>query len=164
MRTNHKADRDLLLGLIDAISVSKVRLRRDECGHWNIVGRRGHVSTDGVNGYAYLACKTKRRWEAAKSALGGLVVTQDGDLEGVIRLDDVPSELLAAELRRLLGLRKSVRPSDKQRTTLARFHFRRDSSGVSDPSIAATEVGRPLPAITDCEKSRKARDQFVATT
>lgn len=135
----HKADRDLLLTLVDALSVSKTRLRRDPCGDWNIVGRRGHISTDGTAIYVYSSATTRRRWEAAKSALG-LVVTQDGDDEGVVRLDDLPSESLAETLRRLLGLRKSVRPSDKQRATLARFWFHPDNSGVSGRFIAATEV------------------------
>ncbi|UPT88629.1 hypothetical protein HAP41_0000005985 [Bradyrhizobium barranii subsp. apii] len=127
-RTSHKADRELLLGLVDALNVSKNRLGRDPCGDSNIVGRRGHVSTDGVAAYVYLACKTKRRWETAKSALG-VPATQDGDTEGVLRMDNPPSESQAEILRRLLGLRKSIRPSDKQRATLARFSFRRDNSG-----------------------------------
>jgi hypothetical protein len=85
--------------------------------------------------YVYLAAKTKRRWESAKRDLG-LMVTQDGDSEGILRLDDLPSEPLAETLRRLLGLRKSIRPSDKQRATLARFQFRRDNTGVSARFIA----------------------------
>lgn len=141
-RTNHKADRDLLLDLVDALNVSKNRLRRDECSHWNIVGRRGHVCTDGAGMYVFLACKTKRRWESAKRELG-LIVTQDGDDEGVMRLDERPSEPQAETLRRLLGLRKSIRPSEAQRATLSRFHFARDKSGVSDCFIATAEAGRP---------------------
>jgi hypothetical protein len=138
-RTPHKADRDPLLSLATALSVSRANLRRDQCGHWNICGRRGHVSTDGTAFYVHPWTTTKRRWEAAKAILG-LVATQDGDTEGVLRLDDPPSEALAETLRRLLGLRKSVRPSDKQRATLARFHFRRDNDGVSDRFIAVTEA------------------------
>lgn len=142
-RTNHKADRELLLSLVDALGVSKNRLRRDPCRDWTIFGRRGHVSTDGVAAYVYLTCKTKRRWESAKRELG-LVVAQDGDDEGIIRMDDgPPSESQAEILRRLLGLRKSIRPSDRQRATLARFHFRRDKTLVSGGFIAPSEVGRP---------------------
>ncbi|MGY2907037.1 hypothetical protein [Bradyrhizobium sp. URHC0002] len=137
-RAPHKADRDLLLRLVTPLSVSKTRLRRDGCGDWNIVGRRGHISTDGTAMYVYLACKTMRRWEAAKSALS-LTVVQDGDLEGIVLLHDLPSESLAETLRRLLGLRKSVRPSDKQRATLARFQFRRDKVGVSSRFSAIAE-------------------------
>jgi hypothetical protein len=136
---NRKADRELLLNLASTLSVSKARLKRDGCGDWIIRGRRGHILTDGIAMYVYLACKTKRRWENAKSALG-LVATQDGDTEGVLRLDDLPSEPLAETLRRLLGLRKSVRPSDKQRATLARFSFRRDKPAVSGRFIAAAEA------------------------
>lgn len=139
MRTDHKADRDLLLRLVGALSISKVRLKRDECGHWNLVGRRGNISTDGTGMYVYLPCKAKRRWEAAKSVLG-LSVVQDGDDEGIFRLDDLPSEAVSETLRRLLGLRKSTRPSDKQRATLGRFHFRRDKTPVSDGFIAAADA------------------------
>lgn len=147
MRPNHKADRDLLLRLVGTLSISKVRLKRDPCGDWNIAGRRGHISTDGTAWYIYLPCKTKRRWDAAKRELAGLTVTQDGDDEGILRLDDMPSEALAETLRRLLGLRKSVRPSDKQRATLSRFSFRRDNSGVSGGFIAiAEDAATPLGA------------------
>jgi hypothetical protein len=137
-RTNRKADRELLLSLVNSLSVSKANLRRDPCGDWNIFGRRGHISTDGTVTYASLSASTRRRWEVAKRALD-LPVVQDGDDEGIVRLDDLPSEPLAETLRRLLGLRKSIRPSDKQRATLARFHFRRDNNGVSGRFIAITE-------------------------
>ena len=138
-RTNHKADRELLLGLVDALNVSKSRIRRDECGDWNIVGRRGHISSDGTAAYVFMSCKTGRRWKAAKRDLG-LVVSQDGDDEGVLRLDTPPTESEAETLRRLLGLRRSVRSSDKQRATLASFHFRRDKPGVSGRFIASAEA------------------------
>jgi hypothetical protein len=138
-RTCHKADREGLLCLINALNVSKARLKRDECGHWTVFGRRGHISTDGSAAYVYVACKTKRRWEAAKRELIGLTVRQDGDDEGILRLDGPPSESQAEALRRLLGLRRSVRPSDRQRATLSRFHFRRDKPAVSARSIAMTE-------------------------
>ncbi|MEH2508560.1 hypothetical protein V1290_007371 [Bradyrhizobium sp. AZCC 1578] len=146
-RTSHKADRNLLLGLVDALSVSKTRLSRDLCGDWNIVGRRGHIATDGTAIYVYMDCKTKRRWEAAKFALG-LPATQDGDTEGVMRLDDLPSESLAETIRRLLGLRKSVRPSDRQRAILSRFHFRRDSTPVSGGFISTADAAATHPAPT----------------
>ena len=91
--------------------------------------------------YVYLQPGSKRRWEKAKHALG-LTVTQDSDDEGVLRMDDLPSEPLAETLRRLLGLRKSVRPSDKQRASLARG---REISLAKTPvpaaHIAATEEG-----------------------
>jgi hypothetical protein len=121
----------------------KANLRRDPCGDWNVSGRRGHISTDGTAFYFYLQPGTKRRWEKAKRDLG-LIVTQDGDDEGILRMDELSPAPLAETLRRLLGLRKSVRPSDKQRATLARFQFGRDNNGVSGRSIAATEVAASL--------------------
>jgi hypothetical protein len=150
----HKADREQLLRLVDALSVSKTRLSRDQCGHWNVFGRRGHISTDGIGMYVYLSTSSRRRWEAAKRALE-LPVVQDGDDEGIVRLDDLPSEALAETLRRLLGLRKSVRPSDKQRATLSRFQFRRDKAGVSDEFIAiAKGVATPLaPTMPECAQT-----------
>jgi hypothetical protein len=68
--TNRKPDRDLLLGFVAALLVSKANLRRDPCGDWNIFGRRGHISSDGVGAYVYLRPGTKRTWENAKRALG----------------------------------------------------------------------------------------------
>jgi hypothetical protein len=130
--TSRKPDRDLLLGLIAALTVSKANLRRDPCGDWNIRGRvstdgvGGRISTDGVWYYLHLRLGTKRKWENAKRKLTFLTVTQDGDDEGVLKMDALPTAEQAKIIRKRLGLRKLATPNDKQRATLRRFGFRRD--------------------------------------
>jgi hypothetical protein len=89
--SSRKPDRDLLLGIVAALMVSKANLRRDPCGDWNIFGRRGHISSDGGGAYVYLRPGTKRIWENAKRASGFLPVVQDGDDEGVLKMGDLPT-------------------------------------------------------------------------
>jgi hypothetical protein len=82
IRTNRKADRQLLMALTGCLRVSRGRLRRDLCGDWVIVGLRGHILTDGINCFAYVPSGTARRWERAKRLLNFTVAVQDGDSEG----------------------------------------------------------------------------------
>jgi hypothetical protein len=117
-RTDRKPDRDLLLGLVDVLSVSRGNLLRDPCGDWNLVGRRGHIFTDAVSIYAYVPAGTARRWTNVKRALGFMVVTLDGDDEGILKMDGLPSPDQAAALRKVLGLRKSAPLTPERREAL----------------------------------------------
>jgi hypothetical protein len=119
--TSRKADRELLVRLAEAMSVSQGRLRRDPCGDWIIVGTRGHVLSDGVSAFVYLPAGTARRWEKAKRVLNFMAVTQDGDAEGILRLDGMPTQ--AEALRKLLGLRKASPLSDARRAALVSVGF-----------------------------------------
>src|SRR3974390_3735659 len=139
-RTDRKPDRELLLGVIDSLHVSKSNLRRDPCGDWNIVGRCGHISTDGAgNLHIYLLLETKRRWEITKRNLSFAAVTQDGDAEGVLKMSELPTAAQAAALRKALKLRKVSPLTERQRTTLRRFSFARDKTAHSGQIIAVTE-------------------------
>ena len=139
-RTDRKPDRELLLRVIDSLHVSKSNLRRDPCGDWNIVGRCGHISTDGAgNLHIYLLLETKRRWEITKRNLSFAAVTQDGDAEGVLKMSELPTAAQAAALRKALKLRKVSPLTERQRTTLRRFSFARDKTAHSGQIIAVTE-------------------------
>ena len=139
-RTDRKPDRELLLRVIDSLHVSKSNLRRDPCGDWNIVGRCGHISTDGAgNLHIYLLLETKRRWEITKRNLSFAAVTQDGDTEGVLKMSELPTAAEAAALRKALGLRKVSPLTEGQRTALRRFSFARDKTALSGQIIAVTE-------------------------
>jgi hypothetical protein len=144
-RTSRKADRELLLSLADALQVSKANIRRDPCGDWNIFGRHGHVSRDGVGFYVYLQLETKRRWEKTKRLLSFLTVTQDGDDEGILKMGDPPTAEQAATLRKLLGLRKAAPATEEQLATLRRFSFVRDKTPLSERIIGVAE-GAAIPA------------------
>ena len=141
-RTDRKPDRELLLRVIDSLHVSKSNLRRDPCGDWNIVGRCGHISTDGSgNLHIYLLLETKRRWEITKRNLSFAAVAQDGDTEGVLKMRDLPTVGQAAALRKALGLRKVSPLTEGQRTALRRFSFARDKTALSGQIIAVTGKG-----------------------
>jgi hypothetical protein len=139
-RTDRKPDRKLLLRVIDSLHVSKSNLRRDPCGDWNIVGRCGHISTDGAgNLHIYLLLETKRRWEITKRNLSFAAVTQDGDTEGGLKMSELPTAAQAAAIRKALKLRKVSPLTERQRTTLRRFSFARDKTAHSGQIIAVTE-------------------------
>jgi hypothetical protein len=144
--SKRKPDRDLLLDIVAALTVSKANLRRDPCGDWSIFGRRGHVSSDGASAYVYLRPGTKRTWDKAKRALGFLTVIQDGDDEGVLKMGDLPTAEQAEIIRKALGLRKVAPLTDKQRDTLNRFSFARDKTLVSEQIIDVPEVHPTDPA------------------
>jgi hypothetical protein len=140
--TNRKADRESLIALTEALQVSKANLRRDPCGDSNIIGPRGHISTDGVGQYVYLQPGSKRKWETAKRTLAFLTVTQDGDEEGVLKIAGTPTPEQAKLLRKHLGLRKASPLTEEKRTNLRRFSFARDKTPVSASSIAVP-IGEP---------------------
>jgi hypothetical protein len=102
-----KADCDVLRGLLHALDVSKRTLRRDECGAWRILGRKGHAYTWGPSGGWLLFCDagSPRKWSAIKRRLSFCKVTQDGDTEGCLRVFDLPTPEQAAVIRRALGLK-----------------------------------------------------------
>lgn len=149
-RTDRRADRELLVTLVSALSVSQGRLRRDACGDWILVGARGHIFTDAVGIYAYVPAGTARRWTNVKRALSFMmVVTQDGDDEGILKMDGLPSPDQAAALRKVLGLRKSAPLTPERREALRQVARPFVSSvaesppgdGVIDlPEVGATDL------------------------
>jgi len=154
---SRKADRELLLALADALQVSKSNLRRDPCGDWNIFGRRGHISTDGIATHIYLQPGTKRRWEKAKRSLGFLTVTQDGDDEGTMKMVDLPTAGQAGLVRKLVGMRKAPPLSEERRAALS-LNFS-PKSGVSAGSSAVPNPGHcllPVTATAACRTLDKA--------
>jgi hypothetical protein len=164
---NRRPGRDLLLDIVAALTVSKANLRRDPCGDWNIVGRQGHISTDGVAQYLFLRLPTKRKWENAKRALRFLNVVQDGDDEGVLKMVELPTAEQAKIIRKFLGLRKLATLADKQRATLRRFCFARNKAPVSEQIIDVLEGGRyqtQRPSPMPRDDRRRDHDQMKSST
>jgi hypothetical protein len=85
-KADRKADRELLLALTEALSVSRGRLRRDPCGDWIIEGTRGHILCDGAHAFAYVPSGTARllaKWSPEMAIIGyARVSTQDQHLTG----------------------------------------------------------------------------------
>jgi hypothetical protein len=101
-------DRDRLAGLLDALDASASALRRDDCGDAAILGAHGHIHGPPEAFYLYLICHSPRAWTFAKQRLSFCRVSQDGDDEGILRLDRLPTSTEAAEIRPLLGIRKRM--------------------------------------------------------
>jgi hypothetical protein len=110
----HDDDRDRLAGLLDALDASASALRRDECGDWMLRGSRGHIQGPPEAFYLCLVCHSPLAWTWAKKRLAFCRITQNGDDEGILRLDRLPSPEEATEIRDLLGIRKRYSEAELQ--------------------------------------------------
>lgn len=124
-----------MLKLIEALGARENSLRRDECGDWRINGRFGCIWSepmDGVVGYQIYfrgaseleEPTTTQAWTWAKKGLSFCRVTQDGDAEGMLFLDRLPTETEAAILRDKLKIAKKRELSDEELDRLRRQGFR----------------------------------------
>jgi hypothetical protein len=99
--------------LVVALDASPLALRREryrdsnERGDWAIIGKSGHVYTDGAGFLLYVATdESPRRWTGIKRRLAFCRLTQDGDDEGCLRLDRLPAAGEAGLIREAIGIRK----------------------------------------------------------
>lgn len=91
----------------------------DKCGDPCIFGKKGKIYVDGAYWYVY----TSRSWSLAKEKLGFMKLWQDGDTEGVFRLDRPPSEKEAAKVRNVVGLGKKRELSPEHRAILKNYFY-----------------------------------------
>ena len=110
-------NRERLQILLAALDASPVPLRRDphrdegHKGDYSIQGKCGHIYIDGEG---FLLCvtakderdKSPRRWTSIKRRLAFCRITQDGDDEGCLHLDRLPTPAQADLVRQALGIRK----------------------------------------------------------
>jgi hypothetical protein len=98
-------DRLHLEAFLTAVDASPSALERPNCRGWigdyQITGKHGHVLADPPGYLLYVV----QRWKKAKRGLPGSV-TQDGDDEGIIRLDRLPLPAETEAIRDLIGIRK----------------------------------------------------------
>jgi hypothetical protein len=110
-------DKAELEKLMAALAVSNSTLRRDDCGLWVLRGSRGCVSTwgDGASwALTFTGEVSPLQWTWHKKRLSFCTVTQDGEIDGVFRLDYLPGASEAAVIREVLGLRKKADLSDDE--------------------------------------------------
>jgi hypothetical protein len=108
IRKLERADLEVLLGVLHG---AKISLRRDDSGDWNIIGGRGRIVCCNGSFTITIDLRSSRRWRSARRALASFTTcVQDGDGEGVLRIDHLPSVDEAARLRDVIGLRQT-RPS-----------------------------------------------------
>jgi hypothetical protein len=104
-------DRDRLAAMLIALDASPRTLRRPVCrgwvGDWQIIGRYGHIIPDGPGFLIYVATdESPRRWGFVKQRLEFCRVTQDGDDEGCLRLDRLPTQTEADAIREAIGVKR----------------------------------------------------------
>jgi hypothetical protein len=125
--------REALLKLVEALGCWDRALKRDECGDPRIVGKLGHIyavpgtldrpKAEGFLIYfrgapEYEEPTDSQAWTWAKKLLEPFCqVTQDGDTEGILFLDRLPTKKEAEAIRDKLVIRKRVEYDEE---TLAR--------------------------------------------
>jgi hypothetical protein len=109
-----------LLAFAEACGTRADKLRRDDCGDWAIWGNNGHIYAVPEGFQLMIGCdfdngrwSSSRGWESAKKRLAFGTVTQDGDCEGSIILDRLPTQAEAKEIRAIMGIPKSIELSDE---------------------------------------------------
>jgi hypothetical protein len=122
-------NRERLQILLAALDASPVALRRDphrdegHKGDYSIQGKCGHIYLDGEG---FLLCVTAkderdqspRRWTSTKRRFAFCRITQDGDDEGCLHLDQLPTPAQAGLIRQALGIRKRRTLTEDGRTQL----------------------------------------------
>jgi hypothetical protein len=128
--------RAALLSLLEALDASPTTLRRDECGDWRIIGKTGHVYAV-AGGFQLCVALSPRAWGFAKKAMSFCRVTQDGDEDGALFLDRLPTALEAEAIRDKLTIRKRREVGEEQ---LARLRKRAsDNRAVQPPELASDD-------------------------
>lgn len=139
------ADKAELKRLASALNAAKASLRLDECRAWRISGRRGHIITYGPSGSGwllYVGCRSARHWTWTKKRLDFCQVTQDGDDEGVLRLDRLPGKAEAAAIRKALAIRQTgPAPANAFESSTANEGFRAPESAEASSPVSLPPTG-----------------------
>ena len=118
-------DRARLRVLLLALDASPLSLQRDfwrgmgRKGDYAIHGKRGHIYSDADGYLLYVRGHSARQWSAAKRKFSLCQLRIDGDDEGTLHLDHLPSPAKAKAIRQVLGVRKRRRPSTEAPPGLA---------------------------------------------
>jgi hypothetical protein len=138
------SDRTYLETLLIAFDASAIALERPVCRGWvgdyQITGKHGHVLANHP-GYLLYVTGTVQRWKKAKRILPG-TVTQDGDDEGILRLDRLPTPAEADAIRDVIGIRRRRHMTAEALANLERAR-KAIKSPVSGPGSAEV-AGRGL--------------------
>ena len=123
--------RTALIKLVSALGCRAATLRRDECGDWRIEGSSGHVyAVPGAldqpkrPGFAiFVMTESARAWTYVQRALSFAKVIADGDAEGGLFLDRLPTKAEAALIRRYCGIPKRREVSEAELDRLRSVGF-----------------------------------------
>ena len=134
------ADKAQLWTMLVALEAAHNQLRLDSCRTWTIRGKRGYAATwgDGKRWFIYCSPGSARKWGNIRRAISPLgSCTQNGDDEGIIRIDQLPNPEQAAVIRKAIGLAK--RPA-VDFEVLARNLFEARRLGTSRPPAREKHV------------------------
>ena len=93
--------------LLTALDATPRALRRDSCGAWAIKGKRGYIYADGSGFLIVVGTGNSiRLWANTKGKLAFCRVTQDGDDEGCLHLDHLPTPKAADLIRDALKIKR----------------------------------------------------------
>jgi hypothetical protein len=113
--------RPRLIELQAALDARAASLGRDECGDWAMSGKLGHIYA--VQQRFQLVISTgesARRWTGVKNRLAFCRVTQDGDDDGCMILDRLPSKSEAGLIREAVGIPQARHLSEAHKQKLLR--------------------------------------------
>jgi hypothetical protein len=104
--------REALAVFAAALGSASSALRRDECGDPRLNGKRCYIYAvpEGFQFYCVCDCRLAWTWE-----LSFAKVTQDGDEEGMLLLDRLPTAEEAEAIRDYLGIAKRPDLSEEER-------------------------------------------------
>jgi hypothetical protein len=119
---------------LKALNASPLAMRRDECGDRSITGKSGHIFADGLGYLLYVRGESARHWGFVKRRLAFCRLNQDGDDEGCLHLDHLPTPAEAALIRETLG-NQAEAASDARRSGSARKPFTPHRQATSAASI-----------------------------
>jgi hypothetical protein len=137
--------REALATFVEALGGAANALRRDECGDPCLLGRRGHVLAVPGGFQLYCICESKQAWTWAKKKLAFASVTQDGDEEGCLFMDRLPTENEAAAIRDYVGIAKRPEISAEERERRRSFGERLRKNFPSSVEPVFLSGGRHAP-------------------
>jgi hypothetical protein len=158
--TRMTTEREALLELAAALGNRAIALRRGECNNWRIEGWRGWIYAvpgtlhrpDCVGFQIYCAPGSARAWSSAKKAMTFAALTLNGDDEGLLFIDRLPTNEEAVTLRGKLGITKRREVGEAERLRLAEIG--RATAFVSRDGV---ETGFPAQGTASNDpQSRKA--------
>jgi hypothetical protein len=131
--------RAALLKLVETLGCRDACLRRDECGDWRVNGKFGHIfavpgvldrpTGEGFQIYyrgapEFEEPNSSQGWTWAKKAMAFCAVANDGDGEGVLFLDRLPTPTEAEIIRDKLRIPKKRELSETELDRLRLQGFR----------------------------------------
>lgn len=102
-------DKIFLTEMAIKMGVSERRIRLNEYRWVILQGDRSTINYDGKWWYICFLDLTPIKWKNVKKKLSFMEVSQDGDDEGILRLDRMPTEIEFEIIRKLGGFRKSTK-------------------------------------------------------